>query len=274
MLYNKKDLVQIASFEYNDKKEREFEAKKQKVIEYMETETFKNEEKDINKLAQEYYDYFEKHGKYPDEVNNNNSSLQPMFYYNVTATQGVSAMQTLGYSVNSGMMATCLAALGSLLGLGGPMTMGVFIAIVIGVAILYYKYNSQIKSTIQTYISTSCATTFVTNIEVAYTLAQQNTKQGYRYFRAYTTNAGGLGGVTVGTPFITLLDAVNYLKFNSQYNNVFSYLQSDANAVATGASLISAPVHHYAHNATNQPLNKPHYHATAFWVQMHGHSWY
>lgn len=258
------------------------EAKKQKILEMMETEEYKKQEKRINDLAKKYYDFYKKNGYYPkDDVSmiKNKSGLEVRSA--VQYAEGVLILREAGYVMTETQLAQACAAAGSAALLDGPLPVGDIIALVaiatiftVYIATQLYNNQTAVTNVISNYFSyqaSQCAVQAIQSSNV-----YRNNKNQYKYFYARLNWTTPGGGIRIINP-ISFNAAVTTLELRSDSDNVFTTYGYDAELVAQTASFPSGASWHPAHTTYNgnpKPNNLPHYHATLWWIAQKGHSFY
>lgn len=238
----------------------------------------------IDALAQEYYDYYQIHGVYPNEAQDNaegsEETLPPLNdaviqgATAVTTAEGVTILEQIGIRYTQSQLAARLATLGTIAMLDGPLPVGDFIALVTGVCIFGYMVatlewkGDAIAANIGTYEGLSYQEKALYSKSTSVTV-RNNIRNGYKHFTAVLYNGPG-GGIMVG-PYISLQTAITRLDSNL---NTFSATKSDAFQAALGASAVSGPAEHTPHNVSQQPNNLPHYHPTYLYVKRDGHAFF
>lgn len=213
-------------------------------------------------------------GKFPDQpgdTSGTNATVGVASTY-VSTAEGVVILSEIGISMTETVLAQRLAAIGALAALDGPLPVADFIALVTGVIIVGDYVVNQLsanRTAVVNYIGQYVGTTYSSNANtsiIASANITQYVSQGYRHFAAWRYNGAG-GGITVGGP-LNYSNAVARLASA----DVYSPLPGDAYKVADGASFGSWPIWDSAHNTSNQPNNRPHWHATILFVKQNPHS--
>ncbi|MBH5317540.1 hypothetical protein I6N90_06880 [Paenibacillus sp. GSMTC-2017] len=231
----------------------------------------------VDKLAQEYYDYYKIHGKYPDDVTQQKNGTVQAFSF----LSEINILKGLGLSYSEKVLASRLATLGGLALLDGPLPVLDFIALVGAVVVISdyaakYVESTTVVTNLTNNISTNEGTQF--RKEVASSLSQTTTvvtanrNKNFVHFAASPKDTAG-GGINIITG-ITLQTAILRAQTDK---DTYSPLQTDAYKVASGATPDKLVKREDAHINTPkgyQPLNKPHYHVIMYGTQTRGHHWY
>lgn len=240
--------------------------------------------KRIDKLAQKYYDYYVKQGYivdgklvvdvgklkdvYLDEqgkvINDDQVSTN-----SVSTGQAVQVLADMGVYMTESKVAQECAILGAIIAADGPLPVGDFLALCVGVfficnhisSIIANEYN--IVNEIRVGVSSTCANNATKSIGQAKT---QQRNQNYFYFEAWRYNGPG-GGIVIGNP-LSESQAVSRLKAGL---DVWSRSQTLALNIAQKASANGQVVYHSPHNTSKYPLNLPHYHD---YYHYNGHSFF
>lgn len=232
----------------------------------------------------QYYNYYEINRELPNEAINKYMEHQSKLIVStasyipyMTTSQGVTALAELGISETSTRLSARLATLGIVSSLDGPLPVADLIALIAGVVIVTEYIvdhlddnSSAVEDKIEGWYGASYAKTASNAIASSASL-QANINRGYDHFYARLANINGSGGIYILNPFQSTLDAAVYLEGKG---DVWSTSDPLAMSVADAASLGSSPVKHGVHNQQNQPLNRPHWHATLLFIQIGGHSFY
>ncbi len=240
--------------------------------------------KRIDNLAQKYYDYYEEEGYIKDGkltvdisileqiildengelVDQDNVSTQ-----GVSTSQAVAALTDIGVYKTETQIAQQCAILGTLIAADGPLPVGDFLALCLGVYFLcthtdsIISKESYVVSQISGGVASKCGTNASSSIAQAKT---QKNNRSYNHFSAWRYNGLG-GGICIQSP-LTEAQAISRLRSGQ---DVWSRSQSLALIIASKASATGTAVHDAAHNTSTYPLNLPHYHD---YYRINGHSFY
>jgi len=224
----------------------------------------------IDKLAQKYFDYYVqegyiKDGKLTVEVdklreitldNDGNIINSTSNIKSVSPSQAVPVLASMGVYMSETAIAQECAIMGTLAAIDGPMPVGDFLALCVGVFFIcnhvsnYVNNQSAIYSEMSSNVSSTCATNSSQSIANA-NKVRNNPNKDYFYATRYW---GEGGGIIIGNP-MTQQEAVARLANNK---DVWSRSQSLA---LTAANMAGGGCYHdNAHNTQQYPLNLPHYH--------------
>jgi hypothetical protein len=230
--------------------------------------------KEIEELAQQYYELYKVQGipepGEPIELINQESEDTAT----VARLSFVSLFSSIGLNFTTTSLASRVATLGIIAAIDGPLPIGDFFALAVGVVMVttyaldYINKSTAISTNISVNEGTSYATSATSSI-VMLSQIQNAESSGQSYFSAYLWNGAG-GGIRLGSP-ISLPQAVaRGILFQDTWARAQPLAYQVAAAVAPGI-----PVHHTPHNLENQPLNQPHWHAsTVSGSTISGHHFY
>ncbi len=245
-----------------------------------------NELETINEMAQQYYDYYVKEGYIkdgqltvdPDELRSiildedGNPIKDPSQVKSISLGQVASILTNYGAYLTTTQVAQECAILGTLAALDGPMPVGDFLALCVGVFFVadhissYINHETAIVSEISANVSYECAANAAEGIE-AYEIVEDN--PSYNHF-ACSRYWGEGGGIIILRP-LTRTNAVTRLVAG---DDVWSRSSTLAESIAISASPINDAVYHSAHNTDDYPLNRPHYHPKPHYYGDDSHSFY
>ena len=181
-------------------------------------------------------------------------------------------MRNFGAYLTTTQVAQECAILGTLAGLDGPMPVGDFLALCVGVFFVadhisnYINHETAIVSEIRENVSDECADNaedHVTQDKIV------RNNRDYDHF-ACTLNYGAGGGIIIQRP-LTRANAVTRLKAG---DDVWSRSPSLAESIAMSASSLNSAVHHSAYDTDDYPMNRPHYHPAPHNYGDNSHSFY
>lgn len=226
----------------------------------------------VDLLAQEYYDYYKKHGEFP-KVNENTNISDGL---HATAVAYDSVLSGMGYYFTSEQVAAQLAELGIVSQFDGPLPYLDLICIVAGAVVLtsfaynYYLHGDKVNgkidgwygSTVKAYTAQSKAST----ADYAWYRYWGNIK----YWEASLANYRGMGGVSIIRP-ITDAGAVTRLASGL---DIYAYFSSEACSAAALASPTGQVTREPGHTDRGMILNLPHWHRMGNGVRLPGHSFF
>lgn len=250
---------------------------RKKVVEYMETEEYKEFEERVNIIAQEIYDYHSKYGKYPEESElTMSTTLTSMAAgYVMSPSEAVNVFEEMGYIISEYDLGKLATTLGSICGLDGPLPIGEIVALAAGIAIIsyyvydYYDNKTSVCNELEVTFDDTAAYLASSTITQSYAYAIQR-QTGYKYIIS-SRSPGKPGGIVFGSP-VDFVSAVAYLKVTVE--GVYTPLSTDAKSAADAASLGSPSNSDSAHTSNGMTLNLPHYHPTLFFIKQDAHSWW
>jgi len=240
----------------------------------------------IDRMANEYFNYFKANGVTKEDimdianssVNDSNQKSSKLFnnklnniinYSNITLSSTSTYYSTLvyditGYSFTYEQIAAQLASLGVLMNLSSALPFLEYLAILAGaviitlaIAVAYLAVAVAVHNLILTWY-----------LDIAYKLeiALSNTRvlvaqyeHGYRYWRAYLANYGGRGGILIGDP-IPYPTAIDIVLIDISTYNVFAMTHGDAMFLAQTAYGIGY-TNPEVHRQNGKDLNVQHIHA-------------
>jgi len=224
----------------------------------------------INALAWKYYNYYVqqgyiKNGALTVDVEtlkavhlDENGQLVDSEIRSVAPGQAVSVLSQMGvYMTESGVAQEC-AILGGLAAIDGPIPVGDFLALCVGVYFIcdhisnYVNHETAMRSEINGSVSSTCASNASQSISQANTV-RRNTN--YNYFEAARCWEPG-GGVYIGAG---ISEAQAVARLSAGYD-VWSRTASRAATVARQASPSFTATYHSPHQLNEYPLNLSHYH--------------
>lgn len=177
-------------------------------------DSVKNQLEEIDKLAQKYYNYYVKQGYIKDGklvvgvdklrriVLDENGKPVNISIQSVSPSQTVAVLQQLGVYMTTTQVAQECAILGTLAAIDGPIPVGDFLALCVGVYFIcehvsnYVSHQNAICSEISTNVSSTCATNAANSIAQADTVRRNSQ---YNHFEAWRYWGPG-GGITIGNP--------------------------------------------------------------------------
>ena len=241
----------------------------------------------IDKIANEYYNYFVENGVTSEDVKEmvkstgnedlnkstslfsgkiNNLISEPSISVLSAGTLDYSALvqQVTGYNYTFNQIGAQLASIGILMNLASAIPFldllallagGIIVTLVIAVA--YSVIAVRVNDLILTWYAYSGVNLTASRLNTVAIVSQYD--NGARYWKAYLSNYAGLGGITVTIP-ITYHDAGIIVKKNNSFDNVFAMHYSDAALLATSA-YGNGFIGPEAHRPNGQVLNMQHVHA-------------
>jgi hypothetical protein len=246
-----------------------------------------NEElKAIDELAQQYYDYYVQEGYIEngrltvetDELRNiildedGNLIEGQAQIESISLGQVSTILRNFGAYLTTTQVAQECAILGTLAGLDGPMPVGDFLALCVGVFFVadhisnYINHETAIVSEIRANVSDECADNAEDHVAQD-TIVRNN--RNYDHF-ACTLNYGAGGGIIIQRP-LTRANAVTRLRAG---DDVWSRSSVLAESIAKSASPINSVVPHSPHQEYEKPMNRPHYHPAPHSYGDDSHSFY
>jgi hypothetical protein len=225
----------------------------------------------VDDLAQKYYDYYVKYGKFP--TINEKGEISASFVASVTTTGAVGILGEMGYATTEARLALTLARAGVAIALGSALPAVVFLALVAGVVIVGYTVDYLInnQSALADVLRVDMPDTVVKanqSISATSALYWQIRQNNQKHFSASRNNVKP-GGVVVHSP-IDLTTAQGRMvigldTFNASYSDA-----AQAGAPPGYTSRFEA-----AHTANGYVANLNHFHAyigATRWLD--GHAFY
>jgi hypothetical protein len=230
--------------------------------------------REINILAFELWEYYEKYGCFPDDVQKEIDAMNSGGNINVSESSlpaplgrdDAGIVAQLGYNYSNVQIAAQLVMLGQIISSASPLVFSVLLNVIVGVAViaaiaaLIYVAYIAFQSQVVTYYSSSASAISTSIAKTNEIHARYN--NGQYYFAATRIDILGMGGVQV-LSYITDTTAFNLMMSNGP-EGIYSLTSSQAQimAVRVGATIGGGATFHSAHTANGKMLNLHHWHST------------
>lgn len=223
----------------------------------------------IDALAKEYYDYYQIHNEFPEEVE----------IRSITTSHALTVLEEIGIKITEKQLLKRLAALGVIAAIDGPIPVGDFIALVTGAVITGEFVGDYIanKGALAKEIGEYFGRTFIKIVTKSVTMSEeveyQIKKKKVKHFKAYLNSDGG---IIVSEP-LTLSQAQLEARRGRE---TFSVNKNYAEKVVTQENykFEYEDPHYFDRYGRLMIANLPHFHLTkkinGKWERLGGHHFF
>ncbi|KMZ42944.1 hypothetical protein AC624_18455 [Bacillus sp. FJAT-27238] len=225
--------------------------------------------KRIDALAKEYYDYYQIHNEFPEEVE----------IRSITTSHALTVLEEIGIKITEKQLLKRLAALGVIAAIDGPIPVGDFIALVTGAVITgefvgdYVANQGALAKEIGEYFGRSFIKFVTKSVTMSEEVAYQIKKKKEKHFKAYLNSDGG---IIVSEP-LTLSQAQLEARRGGE---TFSVNKNYAEKVVTQENyrFEYEDPHYFDRYGRLMIANLPHFHLTkkvnGKWERLAGHHFF
>ncbi|WP_261375947.1 hypothetical protein [Brevibacillus brevis] len=223
----------------------------------------------IDALAKEYYDYYQIHNEFPEE----------MGIRSISTSHALTVLENAGISITEKQLLKRLAALGVIAAIDGPLPVGDFIALVTGAVITgefvgdYVANQGALAKEIGEYFGRSFIKFVTKSVTMSEEVAYQIKKKKEKHFKAYLNSDGG---IIVSEP-LTLSQAQLEARRGGE---TFSVNKNYAEKVVTqkNYNFEYEDPHYFDRYGRLMVANLPHFHLTkkvdGEWQRLEGHHFF
>ncbi|NRS16982.1 hypothetical protein HP398_11125 [Brevibacillus sp. HB1.4B] len=223
----------------------------------------------IDALAKEYYDYYQIHNEFPEEVE----------IRSITTSHALTVLEDIGIKITEKQLLKRLAALGVIAAIDGPIPVGDFIALVTGAVITgefvgdYVANQGALAKEIGEYFDRSFIKFVTKSVTMSEEVEYQIKKKKVKHFKAYLNSDGG---IIISEP-LTLSQAQLEARRGGE---TFSVSKNYAEKVVTQENykFEYEDPHYFDRHGRLMVANLPHFHLTkkvsGQWVRLDGHHFF